>query len=455
MAEGGISRREVLKGGAAALALLSAYRTAGAKSLGRAFPVADHALEPAAGSTVDLNMLVANTTLAWWQDVVKMFNKTSPYTIKPNFSIISNGNAKTQLPAALSSGSAPDISYTLEDFQAAGALVSAGLLSDWSPYAKKYGWQQKYGPNEWQSFYLHSPTLAAVSYDAVPHPFVWYFPSTFKKLGLTVPANRIVSLAQYKSYVQAGQKAGMQGLVIGNHDIWPGSQTLSITCQRTMSAQSLAKLQAAWYKNNGSKWTDPKPMLAITRLQQMVKDNLFAPAVNALSYNDAQSVFLEKKALLHQDGYWFQQVFNTLAKGEDIDFFQFPVFDPSIPVRIINFGANGMCLPKKGKNPAAAAAVFNTALSVPAQQLFMSKFGNYPGILGLAGTAGATYPDAALKNVVALVSKTESNTFQMENDAPAPIAQKMMELTASLLALQVTPAQFASQLQAMIEQNIG
>ena len=245
MAEGGITRREVLTGGAAALALLTAYRTTGAKSLGRSVPVADHALEPAAGTTVDLNMLVANTTLAWWQDIVKMFNKTSPYTIKPNFSIISNGNAKTQLPAALSSGSAPDISYTLEDFQAAGALVSAGLLNDWSPYAKKYGWKQKYGSNEWRSFYLHSPIVAAVSYDAVPHPFIWYFPSTLKKLGLTVPANRIVSLAQHKSYIQAGQKAGMQGMVIGNHDIWPGSQTMSIICQRTMSAPSLAKLQAA------------------------------------------------------------------------------------------------------------------------------------------------------------------------------------------------------------------
>ena len=453
MGEAEISRRTVLKGGAAAAALVAIplsrlSRTGIQRVVDR--PLAS--AEPQAGSTVQLSLLVDNTLLDWWKYVVSSFNKTSSYKVDASYTVISNGLAKTQLPAALSSRDAPDMAYSLLGSYTQ-TLVLDKLLVDLTPYAKKYNWAAKYSPAEWAEFYIGG-ILPEVSYDAVPHTFIWYQPPVFEKLGLTVPSSRIVTTAQMQDYADAAKKAGLQPLVIGNHDLWPGSQTMSMVVQRTMDNAALAQLEGAWSKNTGVKWTDPLPLKAVTRTQQIIKDGWFAPDINAITYNDAQASFFAGQAAMNQDGYWLQADFATGAPTKKFDFFQFPTFEADIPVRIINFGANGMVIPKLGKQPDVAAALINTSISTPAQTVFMTKYANYPGILGISKAPGITYPTAALKNVVALLDHTPTNPFQMENDAPGAIVQNMMVLTQSLLSLQITPEQFASQLQSMIDSNM-
>jgi ABC-type glycerol-3-phosphate transport system substrate-binding protein len=449
MGEAEISRRTVLMGGAAAAALAAATPLS---KLGRVVERPLATVEPDAGSTVQVALLVDNTLLDWWKYIVSQFNKTSSYTVVPSFTVISNGLAKTQLPTALSSHNAPDTAYSLLGSYTQ-TLVLDKLLIDQTPYAKKYNWPARYSPAEWPSFHIGG-ILAGVSYDAVPHTFIWYQPPVFEKLGLTVPASRIVTAAQMQQFASAAKKAGLQPIAIGNHDLWPGSQTMSMVFQRTLDSASLTQLQGAWTSDTGMKWTDPLPLKAVTRTQQVIKDGWFAPDINAVAYSDAQASFFAGQAAMNQDGYWLQASFATGAPGKKFDFFQFPSFETDIPVRIIDFGANGMVIPKLAKQPAAAAALINASISTPAQTVFMSKYANYPGILGISKAPGITYPTAALKNVVQLVDHTPTNPFQMENDAPGAVVQNMMVLTQSLLALQITPKQFTSQLQSMIDSNI-
>jgi raffinose/stachyose/melibiose transport system substrate-binding protein len=453
MSEADISRRTVLKGGAAAAVVVAA---APLSKLGRGLErVVDRplaTLEPAAGSTVQVRLLVDNTLLDWWKNIVTTFNATSSYKVVPSYSVISNGNAKTQLPAALSSRDSPDLAYSLLGSYTQ-TLVQDNLLVDLTPYAKKYNWAAKYSPAEFASFYF-GKLLAGVSYDAVPHTFIWYEPAVFAKLGLKVPASRIVTAAQMQHYANVAKKAGLQPLTIGNHDLWPGSQTMSMVVQRTLDDASLTKLKNAWTSDSGLKWTDPLPLKAVTRTQQIVKSGWFAPDINAIAYSDAVTAFFSKQAIMYQDGYWLQASFKTDAPHTDVDFFEFPAFEAGLPVRVINFGANGMVVSKNAKQPAAAAALINASVSLPAQKLFLTKYANYPGILGVDKAPGITYPTQALKNVVKLLDHTPSNPFQMENDSPGAIVQDMMVLTQSLLALQITPREFSTKLQAMIDSNI-
>lgn len=455
MGEAEISRRSVLKGGAVAAALaaaapLSRLNRAG---IGR---IADRPLastEPAAGSTVQVNLLVDNTLLDWWKSIVTMFNATSKYKVNPNYSVISNGAAKTQLPAALSSRDSPDLAYSLLGSYTQ-TLAADNLIVDLTPYAKKYGWSSRYSSAEFASFHF-GKLLAGVSYDAVPHTFIWYEPATFAKLGLKVPANRIVTSGQMQTYANAAKKAGLQPIVIGNHDIWPGSQTMSMVVQRTLDDASLTKLHSNWTSSSaGLKWTDPLPLKAVTRTQQIIKDGWFAQDINVIADSDAATAFFSKQAIMYQDGYWLQAMFKADAPHTDVDFFEFPAFEADLPVRVINFGANGMVVSKNAKQPDAAAALINASVSLPAQKIFLTKYANYPGILGVDKAPGITYPTTALKNVVELMDHTPSNPFQMENDSPGAIVQDMMVLTQSLLALQITPKQFCTQLQTMIENNM-
>jgi raffinose/stachyose/melibiose transport system substrate-binding protein len=408
---------------------------------------------PADGSTVKLNLVCEQTVFAWWHDVVALFNQDSKYKIDATYTSISNANAKVQVPTTLSGRDAPDMCYILAGPHYAGQVTRANLVEDLTPYAAQYKWQDRYGAAEWKTFY-NGGILPTVAYDAVPHPVIWYKPDQFAKLGITIPANRQITKAQMDDIVKKSRAAGLQPVALGNKDMWPGSQTMSITVQRVLDADTLEKLGGAWIADTGVKWTDAGPTKAVEMTQQLFKDGWFIDARNALAYTDAQTAFVSGKATMMQDGFWGSTAWPKVAPGVNIDWFHFPILDPAIPLRIINFGANGMVISKKSKNKAAAAALLDVAISPKAQTIFFEKYGSYPGILGIDRVAGITYPNDNLKTIVAMVDSTENDPFQMENDSPADIGQQVQVQTQSLLGLSITPAKFASQLQAEIDTSI-
>lgn len=441
-----VTRRAVLGAGAAfGVTMLAACQPSNPSTAPTPLPTS---------GTVDLSVLVETNTLAWWQDVVELFNASSPFQINAEFNTIANADAKVQLSATLGAADAPDFSYTLIGNSVLGGLVKTGLVTDLTPYSDQYGWQSRFAPGLWESF-KYGDTIPSIGYDTVPHTFIWYKKSVFERIGLEVPTDRIVSRSLMSDFVAAAAAAGLEPVSLGNRDIWPGSQTLSMTCQRMLSTEQLSGLQDAWHADSGVRWTDPDVVAALAQAQEMTtSDGWYVRAFNGLSNDDAQALLVNEGAAMLQQGYWFNSVVQSLDPGGVYDFFEFPVLNPSQPVRIINFSANGMVIPTRGKNPAVAAALYDFFISTKAQQVGLESYGRLGSLLGLADDPALTFPNQNLRDVVALVDVTDQNPFQMENDAPSEIAQDMMKMTQTLLAGDIEPKAYGETLQTMIDDNI-
>ena len=283
------------------------------------------------------------------QALVAAYGKQSKYTVKLN--TVAATTYQPLLPTYLTSANPPDI-YTWYAGSDADHYSSRGLLLDVSEV--------------WKSMSGYQAALKSLSTDSagkqifVPTDYYWwgvfYRKSQFARWGLSEPktwSDFLNACAVIKS-----KNVIPIGLGAGSGTAWVASAWFDYFDIRLNGADFHRELL-----QGQRSFTDPKVVDVFTTWKQVLP--YFDPNGTAVTWQAASNQLLQGQTGMLLTGTFFA---DAVPKGsiDDLDFFQFPVIDPSVP-DAEEAPTDGLFASSKTHN-AAAVLDFMTWMATPAAQ---------------------------------------------------------------------------------------
>ena len=283
------------------------------------------------------------------QALVAAYNKQSKYTVKLN--TVAATTYQPLLPTYLTSENPPDI-YTWYAGSDADHYASRGLLLDVSKV--------------WNGMAGYSPALKTLSTDAagkqifVPTDYYWwgvfYRKSLFAKWGLSEPK----TWADFLKVCATIKSKGVTpiGLGAGTGTAWVAAAWFDYLDIRLNGAEFHRGLLQGQHA-----FTDPRVVDVFTTWKQVLP--YFDPSGTAVSWQEASNQLLQGHAGMLLTGTFFA---DAVPKGSlgDLDFFKFPVIDPSVP-DVEEAPTDGLFASSRTHN-AAAVLDFMTWMAQPTAQ---------------------------------------------------------------------------------------
>jgi multiple sugar transport system substrate-binding protein len=285
------------------------------------------------------------------QALVAAYNKQSKYTVKLN--TVAATTYQPLLPTYLTSANPPDI-YTWYAGSDANHYAARGLLLDVGKV-----W-------EGSSMDKYSTALKTLSTDTagdqifVPTDYYWwgvfYRKSQFAKWGLSEPKT-------WSDFLHACQTIKAQnvipiGLGAGTGTAWVASAWFDYFDIRLNGAQYHRDLLAGKHR-----FTDPQVVDIFNTWKQVLP--YFDPNGTAVSWQEASNQLIQGQSGMLLTGTFFADAVPADALG-DLDFFKFPVIDPSVP-DAEEAPTDGLFASSKTHN-AAAVMDFMTWMTTPTAQ---------------------------------------------------------------------------------------
>lgn len=283
------------------------------------------------------------------QALVAAYSKQSKYSVKLN--TVAATTYQPLLPTYLTSANPPDI-YTWYAGSDADHYSSRGLLLDVS--------------DVWKTMGNYQPALKTLSTDAagkqifVPTDYYWwgvfYRKSQFAKWGIQEPKTWSDFLNACATIKAKG--AVPIGLGAGTGTAWVAAAWFDYLNIRLNGADFHRALLQGRHS-----FTDPKVVDVFTTWKQALP--YFDPNGTAVSWQEASNQLLQGQCGMLLTGTFFA---DAVPKGsiDDLDFFKFPVIDPSVP-DAEEAPTDGLFASAKTHN-AAAVHDFMTWMATPAAQ---------------------------------------------------------------------------------------
>jgi raffinose/stachyose/melibiose transport system substrate-binding protein len=290
--------------------------------------------------------------------VINAFEKAHP-NIKVDLNL-SKGfdDYNTTLKLGLSGPDAPDLAVGNQGWSADGTLVKAHLVVPLDKYAKKYGWNTRFGNLDefkWTADGKHWGTghLYAITHWAGPYG-IYVHTKALKKLGLKIPTN----LAQLQSAMAAAKKAGITPMVYGAVDKWPASQELGMVMNMLAPGK---KLNDWIFGRNNVTFQSLNAVKAATILQKWANAGYFTKDFNGVTYQDATTRFGKGEGLFMFTGSWMVPSF----EGKGIQFFTLP------SSQAMATQGEGWHLTAKSKHPDEAAMLLDWMTNPQSERTFV------------------------------------------------------------------------------------
>jgi multiple sugar transport system substrate-binding protein len=283
--------------------------------------------------------------------LVAAYNKQSKYTVKLN--TVAATTYQPLLPTYLTSANPPDI-YTWYAGSDANHYASQGLLLDVSKV-----WQAG-------SMSDYSTALKTLSTDTagdqifVPTDYYWwgvfYRKSLFAKWGLGEPTTwaeflHVCETIKSRNVIPIGVGAG-------TGTAWVASAWFDYFDIRLNGAQYHRDLLAGKHK-----FTDPQVVDIFNTWKQVLP--YFDPNGTAVSWQDASNQLIQGQCGMLLTGTFFADAVPA-GSLDDLDFFRFPVIDPSVP-DAEEAPTDGLFASSRTHN-AAAVMDFMTWMTTPTAQ---------------------------------------------------------------------------------------
>lgn len=452
-----ITRRRVLLsaayGGLAAFLAACTGTTASPTALPSAPPLSPGLSPSPAPSpslkSVDMKILMLNAQKLpdFWKGLADLWNKTqTKFRINLDITTEADPDVTLNYRTVLSGQTPPDMIFVFGGRRYMD-VADAGLVVDLTPYADQYGWKDRLVPGFYDGL-THNGKLYEIGYGSIPHPYIWYNRQIFQQLGITIPDDRLVTQDKMLEIVTTVRDAKLEPIAFGNKQKSLGGHYAWINFQRLMNNDYLEQLRLSYTQPVDVKFTDQGPISAAKATQDGAQAGMFSNGFNALEESDAIALFAQKKAAMTHAGYWGVLTLPTNAPDIDIDFFQYPVLDPSIPVSIIDFAGFASMVSSKSKIPDEMAAFLDFVISDQGQKLFFE--GNYgPPVTPLP--ADVKLPHPLWAELLKVSAAVQHHPFQLEVDAPGPVADKAKSDLQSLLDGRMTPEEWCSNVQKNID----
>jgi multiple sugar transport system substrate-binding protein len=282
------------------------------------------------------------------EKLVAAYNKTGGSTVKLN--TVASEIFRTQLPTYLTSANPPDV-YTWYAGSVANSYAKKDLLLDVT--------------SVWDGMKNYPRSMQTVSTNEkgqkifVPTSYYWwgmfYRKSNFAKWGITPPKTWDEFLAVCKTI----QSKGVAPIGIGLGDTpWVASAWFDYLNIRINGAPFHRKLLAG-----EGRFDDPKVKAVFTKWKEVLP--YFDPKGKSFPFQEATTAMLAGRTGMFLIGTFFADSAPKSAL-DDIDFFQFPIIDPAVPVAE-EAPIDGYFASKKAKDPEGVKK-FLTWLATPAAQ---------------------------------------------------------------------------------------
>jgi raffinose/stachyose/melibiose transport system substrate-binding protein len=262
---------------------------------------------------------------------------------------------------ALASGTGPDLVYYDTGIGYAGVLTEAGLLAPLDDIAKDFGWDKRIFP--W--------ALARSTFDGhlyglgMEMEFIgMYFNQTLlEQEGLEVPETD----QELLEFCAQAQEKGYIPIAFGNNPGWQSYHQFGMVANNALGSDEITKLLV---DGEGS-WDRPELEQAVQFFfVDLLNAGCFTPDVNAVGYDDANSLFFTGKALLHTTGTWLIGDIDAGAQGYEIGMAPFPSLNGG--ERLLPSGlGSAWFISAKSQHPEEAAMLLDHIMSDASVQLWV------------------------------------------------------------------------------------
>lgn len=348
----GLSRRHFLRGAAGVGAL------GAAGLLGGCVTSAGSGGGQSSGAVSIESNLSDSTQKPAMQQLVDAFNQQGK--TQASLNTIDSETFRTQLPTLLTSGNPPDV-YTWYAGSVARSYSDKGLLLDVS--------------DVWRSINNYSPALKALSTDQhgrqifVPVSYYWwgmfYRKSKFAQWGVQkIPT----TWPEFISLCQQLQSKGVApiGCGAGGNTPWVASGWFDYLDIRLNGAQYHRDLLAG-----KRSFTDPQVQKVFQQWNTVLP--YFDPQATALPFQDATTALVQGRTGMMLIGTF---LVDSVPKDvlDDIDFFQFPAIDPSVPM-VEEAPTDGFFASSRSAHVSGVKDFMTWMTTPPAQELYMKVGG--------------------------------------------------------------------------------
>ncbi|UFT98737.1 extracellular solute-binding protein [Radiobacillus kanasensis] len=250
--------------------------------------------------------------------IVDQYESDNP-DVKVELEILGNEQYKEKLKVLSSSGKLPDVGMTW----AAGFLtpyVDGNLFAPLNDVLEG-GLQDKFVSGTTEAYAIDGNTYGLpLELNIAP---IFYNKAIFEENGLEVPK----TYEDFKNVVTTLKENGVEPIALGNKDRWTGSLWYMYLADRIGGAETLTKA----IDRSGS-FEDPALVKAAEEIQTLVDLGAFNEGYNALSDQEAKSLFMNGQAAMYLIGSWDLPNYTTNTDvpqefRDSVGFFNFPTVD--------------------------------------------------------------------------------------------------------------------------------
>jgi raffinose/stachyose/melibiose transport system substrate-binding protein len=299
----------------------------------------------------------------------------------------------TTLRLALSGNDAPDVVQANNGRADMGAFVAAGELLPLGPWARAYGWDQRYSDSvsQYVSYSPDGKVFGEGEMYGLPQVGevvgIYYNPAELQRLGVAVPT----TWEQFEAALGAVKAAGTTPIALGNVEGWPALHVFGTVQDQLVPADQITDLA---FGRKGASWTTPENTQAAQRVAEWARAGYFTEGVNGIDDNQAWQAFARGEAAFLIGGSWYAADLEA-AMGQNVRFMPPP---PPAGLPVSATGGTGLpfAITSASDAPDAAAAYLDFITSSDAMQV-LTETGNLP----VVDTAAQTPPAGLSRDVFA------------------------------------------------------
>jgi raffinose/stachyose/melibiose transport system substrate-binding protein len=219
---------------------------------------------------------------------------------------------------ALSSGTGPDVVYYAPGPGYAGVLAEAELITPLEDLAEEYGWNER----------VAAAALEQAKVDGV----LYGLPLEIDLIGMY--ANRTIvdqegweipeTIEELVAFCGEAREAGYIPLAFSNNPGWSAYHQFTFTSNNMIGPEAMYDLLF----NHEGRWDTPEQIRAIESFFVDLRDaGCFSEDVNAIAYEDGNSLFFNGEAVLHPTGSWLITDIEENMPDAEIEFVPFPAVE--------------------------------------------------------------------------------------------------------------------------------
>ena len=293
--------------------------------------------------------------------VVSMFQAENP-NVKVIHSIISDEDFKAAIRAYLQASPPPDV-LTWYAGNRMRFFVEKGLILDISDVFDQENWHEKMPPG-----FVALSTMKGKQY-FVPTNWYWwaiyYKKSIFENFGLKPPK----TWDEFMEVCSTIKGGGISPITIGTKWRWTTGGWLDYLNMRVNGPDFHISLC-----DGKESYADPKVKKVFNDVwAPMLKKGYFIPDAPAYTWQEAINLMVTDKAAMYLIGQFIETAWPEEMK-DDLDFFQVPIIDPSVPIGE-DAPTDGLFVPSGTANPELAKKFLAFSGSVKGQEVWVKQLG--------------------------------------------------------------------------------